>query len=350
MLLSDPEASSAHDALSEIKRAGERAAELTRQLLAFSRKQVLEPRTIDLNRTISDVLRLVYRMVDEIVRVDFLPSPDLWLTRLDPDQLVQALLNLVANARDAMPTGGTLTIETANFTADTAYAESHLNVSAGPYVMLAITDTGIGMDHETRLRIFEPFFTTKEAGRGTGLGLSMVHGIVEQSGGSIWVYSEPGLGTTFKLYFPRAKDDQVDDVEPLVATHTPETLAGTETILVVDDDGSVREVARRILVMLGYTVITAGSGQEAVRHAAETARIDLLVTDVVMPDMNGPLLARRLREERPALRVLFISGYADSGVVHKGLVERDSSYMQKPLTLSSFARKIRQVLDHDPRG
>jgi two-component system cell cycle sensor histidine kinase/response regulator CckA len=247
-----------------------------------------------------------------------------------------------------MPGGGTLTIETANFTADTAHAGSHLGVPPGPYVMLAVTDSGIGMDHATRSRIFEPFFTTKEVGKGTGLGLAMVHGIVEQSGGSIWVYSEPGLGTTFKLYFPRAKSDQVEEVEPLAA-RVPETLAGTETILVVDDDASVREVARRILVALGYRVLTAGSGEEALRHAAGSADVHLLVTDVVMPDTNGPLLARRLRKERPALKVLFISGYADSAL-HNGLVERGASYMQKPLTQSTFAGKVRQVLDQESRG
>jgi two-component system cell cycle sensor histidine kinase/response regulator CckA len=343
MLLSDPLPASAHESLSEIKRAGERAEVLTRQLLAFSRRQVLEPRTIDLNRTISDVLRLVHRMVGETINVHFRPGPDLWVTRLDPDQLVQALLNLVANARDAMPGGGSLTIETANFVADTLHGESHLGVAPGPYVMLAITDSGIGMDHATRVRIFEPFFTTKEVGKGTGLGLSMVHGIVEQSGGSIWVYSERGLGTTFKLYFPRARHDQVDAPEP-IAARVPETLTGTETILVVDDDVSVREVARRILAAQGYRVITAGSGEEALRQAAGSEDLHLLVTDVVMPDTNGPVLARRLREQRPGLKVLFISGYSDTAL-HSGLVERAASYMQKPLTQSTFARRIRQVLD-----
>jgi two-component system, cell cycle sensor histidine kinase and response regulator CckA len=216
--------------------------------------------------------------------------------------------------------------------------------------MLAITDTGVGMDHDTRSRIFEPFFTTKEVGKDTGPGLSTVHGVVEQSGGSIWVYSEPGLGTTFKLYFPRAESDHIDDRESLAVPAEQEMPTGTETILVVDDDASVRGVAHKILEKPGYAVIAADSVQEALRHAAGAARIDLLVTDVVMPDMTGPQLARRLREERPALKVLFISGYADSGVLHHGLVEHHSRYMQKPLTLGGFARKVRQALDQDAPG
>ncbi|MFZ5892757.1 MAG: PAS domain S-box protein [Myxococcota bacterium] len=348
MLLSDPKAAYAHEELSEIKRAGERAAELTRQLLAFSRKQVLEPKIIDLNHTISGVLRLVHRMVGESVRVRFNPSPELWLTRLDPDQLVQVLLNLVANARDAMPTGGTLSIETSNFMADAEHARAHINVSPGPYVALAVTDNGTGMDRDTRARIFEPFFTTKEAGKGTGLGLSMVHGIVEQSGGSIWVYSEVGIGTTFKLYFPRADVDAAFARESINAGAEPATLAGTETILIVDDDASVRGVARSILQKQGYTVITAASGQEALWHATHTGDIHLLITDVVMPDTNGPQLARKLREVHPTSKVLFISGYADGSVLHEGLSEHASRYLQKPLTLSTFARKVRQLLDEEP--
>jgi CheY-like chemotaxis protein len=350
MLLSEPNAAYAHEQLSEIKRAGQRSAELVRQLLAFSRKQALAPRIIDLNGTISGVLRLIHRLVGESVTVAFLPSSELWLTRLDPDQFVQVLMNLVANARDAMPRGGTLTIETRNFVPDTAHANSHINAPPGPCAMLAVTDTGSGMDRETCSRIFEPFFTTKESGKGTGLGLSMVHGIVEQNGGSIYVHSEVGVGTTFKLYFPRAAGAEVVDGEPISAPEERETLTGTETILVVDDDASVRGVARSILVKQGYTVITAASAAEAMLYARHSSRIDLLVADMVMPDTNGPLLARGLREVHASVKVLFMSGYAKSGVAPNGLLEHDSRYLQKPLTASTFARKVRQVLDEeDPR-
>jgi two-component system cell cycle sensor histidine kinase/response regulator CckA len=285
MLLSEPEASYAHEELSEIKRAGERAAELTHQLLAFSRKQVLELKTIDLNQTVAGALRLVRRMVGEKVR--FLPGADLQLARLDPNQLVQVLLNLVANARDAMPEGGTLSIETANFMADAAYACDHLRVSPGSYVMLAVTDTGTGMD---RCR------------RGA-------------------------------------------DPESVGAAPDQKVPSGTETILVVDDDDHVRGVARAILVKQGYTVLTASSGRGALAQAPRHAKLDLLVTDVIMPDMHGPSLARQLRETHPALKVLFISGYADSAVVHQALLEPNSRYLQKPLTMSTFARRVRVILD-----
>jgi PAS domain S-box-containing protein len=346
MLLADPEARYAHEELAEIQRAGERAKELTAQLLVFSRKQVLEPKTLDLNHAVEGALRLVHRMVGESVAVRFLPSQDLHLTRLDPNQLVQVLLNLVANARDAMPNGGTLTIETANFNADAEYARAHLNVSPGPYVMLAVTDTGTGMDRDTRRRIFEPFFTTKEAGKGTGIGLSMVHGIVEQSGGSIWVYSEPGIGTSFKLFFPQVEGEQEADPDSMGrAPEEAELPGGSETILVVDDDASVRSVAAAILTKQGYTVLAASSSEEALRLAASHGTIDLLVTDVVMPGLNGPALARQLRAAYPEMKVLFISGYADSAMVHNALLEPSSRYLQKPLTMSSFARRVRVLLD-----
>jgi two-component system cell cycle sensor histidine kinase/response regulator CckA len=313
----------------------------------FSRKQVLEPRTIDVNHTIADALRLVHRMVGEIVHVRFFACEDLWLARLDPHQLVQVLLNLVANARDAMPGGGTLTLETANLVADDAFARLHLNVSPGPYVTLTVTDTGTGMDPDTRSRIFEPFFTTKAAGKGTGLGLSMVHGIVEQSGGSIWVYSELGIGTTFKLLFPRANPDEGADADPLGAVTAPDVRGGTETILVVDDDANVAAVARSILQKHGYTVISASSGQEALRLAPPTSTLQLLVTDVAMPDMNGPALARLLRATHPGLKVLFLSGYADSSLVHDALLEPGSRYLQKPLTMATFAGRVRVLLDEE---
>jgi PAS domain S-box-containing protein len=346
LLLTDPKAAGVIEEISEIKRAGQRAAELTHQLLVFSRKQVLELRTIDINQTIAGALRLVHRLVGESVEVRYVAGEDLWLAQLDSHQLVQVLLNLVANARDAMPGGGTLTIETANLVADEAFARVHLNVAPGPYVTLTVTDTGTGMDHETRSRIFEPFFTTKGPGLGTGLGLSMVHGIVEQSGGSIWVYSEPGVGTTFKLLFPRARTDAEAEAGAAGALAEPEVRGGTETILVVDDDATVAGVARSILIKHGYTVISASSGADALRLAAGAA-LDLLVTDVAMPDMNGPALARRLRESHPGLKVLFLSGYADSNLMHDALREPGSRYLQKPLTMSTFASRVRVLLDED---
>jgi two-component system, cell cycle sensor histidine kinase and response regulator CckA len=345
MLLLEPKAEAVLEEIGEIKRAGERAAELTRQLLVFSCKQVLEPRTIDVSHTVAETRRLVDRMVGESVEVRFVQSEDLWLTRLDPHQLVQVLLNLVANARDAMPGGGILTIETANLVTDEAFARLHLNVAPGPYVTLTVTDTGTGMDQETRVRIFEPFFTTKALGKGTGLGLSMVHGIVEQSGGSIWVYSEPGTGTTFRLLFPRAPAEGATDDASAGVVVEPEVRGGSETILVVDDDADVAAVARSILLKHGYTVVMASSGQEALRQASAVSTFDLLVTDVAMPDMNGPTLARRLREAHPGLRVLFLSGYADSSLVHEALLEPGSRYLQKPLTMRTFASRVRVLLD-----
>jgi CheY-like chemotaxis protein len=262
--------------------------------------------------------------------------------RADPSSVEQVIMNLVVNARDAMPTGGKLTMETGNVVLDEAYARDHLGITPGPHVMLAVTDTGTGMDKATLARIFEPFFTTKEKGKGTGLGLSTVFGIVRQSGGSVWVYSEPGRGTSFKVYLPLVEGD-VDEDRP---TFAPTTLRGSETILLVEDEAQVRAVAKGILVRQGYVVIEAASGAEAIVACEEhVGSIDLLLSDVVMPEMSGPELARQLEAERPLMKILCMSGYTDDAVVRHGALDSGIAFIQKPFTPDTLARKVREVLD-----
>jgi CheY-like chemotaxis protein len=269
--------------------------------------------------------------------------PGLGLVHADPSQVEQVIMNLAINARDAMPRGGVLTIETANTTMDEVYLQNHRIGEAGEYVMIAVADTGIGMDDATRARIFEPFFTTKEAGKGTGLGLATVYGIVKQSGGFIWVYSEPGRGSTFKVYLPR-RDDAVVST-PVIATE-PASLNGTETVLVVEDAPPLRTMIRRALEGRGYTVLEAADGREALTVAAEHAGpLDLVLTDVVMPEVSGRQLAEALVRQRPDLRLLFMSGYTDDSVLRHGLIESDVAYLQKPFSLLVLARKVREVLD-----
>jgi CheY-like chemotaxis protein len=285
---------------------------------------------------------MIGRIVGEDIELRVIPAADLWKTRVDPGQLEQVLMNLVVNARDAMEQGGTLTIETGNVRLDEAYASAHAGATLGPNVMLAISDTGIGMDRATQGRIFEPFFTTKAQGKGTGLGLSTAFGIVNQSGGTIWVYSEPGQGTTFKVYFPRAEGEAAD----VPAAHPePHAAHGTETILLVEDEAGVRSVARTILTNHGYTVLEASSGEEALRIAHDATTIDLLVTDVVMPKMNGRQLAQQLLDTRPQLKVLYISGYTDNTIVHHGVLDEGVAFLQKPITPARLAQKVRTVLD-----
>jgi signal transduction histidine kinase len=327
--------------LEEICQAGTRAAGLTRQLLMFSRQQVIEPKVIDLGEVLTTMDNMLQRILGEDVELVSL-TPPVGRVTADPSHMEQVILNLVVNARDAMPTGGKLTIEIANIVLDETYAHEHLPVIAGSYVMLAVTDNGIGMDRETQLRIFDPFFTTKALGTGTGLGLSTVFGIVRQSGGTIWVYSELGQGTTFKIYFPRV-DAEVDAVKPQVAAVT---LRGSETILLVEDEEQVRTIIVNILRRQGYRVISAQNGGEALLVCErETASIDLLVTDVVMPLMSGPELSRRLVQVRPDMKVLCISGYTDDSIVRHGVVDSGVAFLQKPITPTSLARKVREVLD-----
>ncbi|MDQ3743312.1 MAG: response regulator [Acidobacteriota bacterium] len=333
--------------LEEIKRSALRAASLTQQLLAFSRKQVLQPVVLDLNHVVSDMEQMLRRLIGEDVDLVTALDPALGRVKADPSQIEQVLMNLAVNARDAIPRGGKLTVETQNVHLDAAYARSHVSVRPGRYVMLAVSDTGTGMDDETRRHIFEPFFTTKEIGKGTGLGLSTVYGIVKQSGGNIWVYSEPGHGTSFKIYLPLVEDEaQVVPVAP-----TPEAARGTETVLVVDDDEMVRNLAREALELEGYTVLTARDGCEALALCRERrAEVDLLITDVVMPEMSGRELAERLADECPGARVLYMSGYTDDAVVRHGVLEAGTHFLQKPFTPGGLARKVREVLDGPDEG
>jgi len=328
--------------LGEIVRAGERAEHLTRQLLLFSRQQVLQPELLDLSAILTGMEHMLRRIVGEDVDLEVLATPTRGFVNADRGSIEQVVMNLVVNARDAMPTGGKLTLESADITLDEAYRSTHHDVTPGRYVMLAVTDSGMGMDRATQARIFDPFFTTKEVGRGTGLGLSTVFGIVKQSGGSVWVYSEPGQGATFKVYLPRV-DGAVEHVAVLP---TPETLMGTETILLVEDEDQLRIVARGVLRRHGYRVLEARNGGEALllceRHKGT---IDLLLTDVVMPHMSGPELAVRLALLRPEMKLLCMSGYTDDSVVRHGVLGANIAYLQKPITPSSLTRRVRQVLD-----
>lgn len=329
--------------LEEIRKAGDRAANLTRQLLAFGRKQMLKPVALNLNDVVSDMNRMLRRLIGEDIRFEAKLDPELTKIKADAGQIEQVLVNLVVNSRDAMPQGGTLTIETMNFEVDHEYVSKHLNVPAGQYVMLAVSDTGCGMNLETKARIFEPFFTTKEKGRGTGLGLSTVYGIVKQSGGNIWVYSEPGKGTTFKVYLPQLESHEETMETPSVETSSP---GGSETILLVEDEDVVRGLARQILEQAGYKVLDASGGEEAIRLCHEHADpIHLLLSDVVMPETSGKEIAKRLTSLRPGTRVLFMSGYTDDAIVHHGVLDSDVEFIQKPFTPLALAKKVREVLD-----
>jgi signal transduction histidine kinase len=339
-----PEDSPVRADVEEIQRAGERAAELTQQLLAFGRQQVLEPRVLDLNDVMVHVERMIRRILGEDIELITIPARSLWKVKVDPGQIEQVILNLVINARDAMPNGGRLTIETGNMLFDDDYAQVNLGAAPGQHVTLTVTDTGTGMDKETQAKIFEPFYTTKEKGKGTGLGLSMVFGIVKQSGGHVWVYSELGKGTMFKLCFPRTVEVG-DSLPPPSAAATP-MPRGTETVLLVEDDAQLRALARTILVRQGYHVLDAPNPTEALAISIGFAgSIALLVTDVVMPQMNGRELARKLSATRPDTKVLYMSGYTDNAIVHHGILDAGVAFMQKPLTPAVFARKVRQVLD-----
>ncbi len=330
----------------EIRKAGVSAAALTRQLLAFSRQQVLEPQILDLNDVVTKAESLLKRMIGEDIQVVTVLAPQLGTVRADPGQLEQVIMNLAVNARDAMPDAGRLTIETANVEMDEAYLRHHAAGRPGRYVLLAVSDTGVGMDETTKAQIFEPFFTTKEAGKGTGLGLATVYGVIKQSGGFIWVYSEPGHGTTFKIYLPRVDEPVQGVAAPEVAT---ESLRGVETVLVVEDVAAVRAVARHTLERQGYTVLEASDGAAALRLAAEhPGPIHLVVTDVVMPGMSGRQFAEQLAAARPSLKVLYTSGYTDDAIVRHGVLQAGVKFLQKPFTPDALARKVREVLDAPP--
>lgn len=330
--------------IEEIMSSSLRAAELTRQLLAFARKQIIKSHVIDLNRLIRDMDKLLRRLIGEHIELIVLAEPGLWQIRADPGQIEQVLVNLAVNARDAMPTGGTLTIETHNVRLDHDYAHRHISASPGCYVMLAVSDTGSGMDEELQGQIFEPFFTTKAPGRGTGLGLATCYGIIKQHGGNIWPYSEPGHGSTFKIYLPRVEAPVEEPRLPAAGDDLP---AGTETVLLAEDEPSVRTLAARVLRTQGYTVVEAGNGDAALElaRAWAGAPFDLLLTDVVMPRMSGKVLAEQIQTLYPASQVLFISGYTDSAIVHHGQLDPGIVFLQKPFSPAALARKVREVLD-----
>jgi PAS domain S-box-containing protein len=330
--------------IQEIEKATQRATDLTRQLLAFSRRQILDLKVLDLNVLLKDLEKMLRRIIGEDIQLITLLSEDLGKVKIDPSQIEQVIFNLAVNARDAMPSGGKLAIETANVELDEEYAHAHVSVAPGRYVRLSVSDTGVGMTQEVKEKVFEPFFTTKEKGKGTGLGLSMVYGIVKQSNGNIWLYSEPGRGTTFRIYFPRTEEEADTLRERQEAEFFPR---GSETVLLVEDDELVRDLAIRLLGQQGYRILHAANGQEALQvakeHLGET--IHLLLTDIVMPQMGGKELSDWLRISRPNIKVLFTSGYADNAIVHHGVLDRGTHFLQKPFSLKTLSRKVREVLD-----
>jgi two-component system cell cycle sensor histidine kinase/response regulator CckA len=324
-------------------KAAERAASLTRQLLAFGRKQVMQPTIVDLNALVADMGHMLRRLIGEHIQLATALAPSLARVRADASQLEQVILNLAINARDAMATGGRLSIETANVDIDDSYGQSHVGVQPGKYVMLAVSDTGTGMDDETKAHLFEPFFTTKDRTKGTGLGLATVYGIVKQSNGYIWVYSEKGHGSSFKVYLPVA--GRVEQMErPGLPVSRP--ARGTEMLLVVEDEPSVRQLTKILLEKAGYRVVIAANAQEAAelfqRHGDSIA---LLITDVVMPGPSGPALLRHLSEQRHGLKVLYMSGYADDAVPSQGALDPDAVFLQKPFTADRLVRKVREALE-----
>jgi two-component system, cell cycle sensor histidine kinase and response regulator CckA len=332
-----------HQDVASVLEASEQAACLTRQLLAFSRKQVLQPKVFDLNSIVSTLDKMLRRVIGGDIELNTIVEPEAVVVKADPGQLEQVIMNVVINARDAMPRGGRLTIETSKVFLDEAYCQLHVDITPGQYALLAISDTGLGMDPDTQVRIFEPFFTTKAHDKGTGLGLATVHGIIKQSGGFIWVYSEPGQGTTFKIYLP-ATCEQVE--EPRMAAAPGASCQGSETILIVEDDAAVRRVARRILEHYGYTILEAGTGKEALAIGKQyPGSINLLLTDVIMPEMSGKELVDLWNDQHPETKVIYTSGFTENAIAHNGALDQDIYFIQKPYRPNALARIVRQVLD-----
>ena len=334
-----------HDDLTQLLSASQRAAQLTKQLLAFSRRQVIQPRVLDLNEVVANVEKLLRRVIGEDIDLFTAPAAKLGAIRADAGQIEQVIVNLTVNARDAMPQGGKLTIETANVTLEADYLDASSRVQPGDYVMLAVSDTGTGMDAETKKHVFEPFFTTKEPGKGTGLGLATVYGIVQQCNGQIWLYSELEHGTTFKVYFPRVEGINAPTIAP---RRTVSPAMATATILLVEDDDAVRQVTARMLKSRGYTVIEARGASEARAACAERGdTIDLLLTDIVMPETSGPRLAEELKGTHPRLHVLFMSGYSGAAVARHGAIGEGVAYLEKPFTASSLVAKVKDTLEDE---
>jgi CheY-like chemotaxis protein len=331
----------------EIARAAMRAADLTKQMLAFSRRQVLQPKIIDLNTALSKVEPMLRRVIGEDIVLTVTGKAVTPHVRVDPGQVEQVVMNLVVNARDAMPKGGRITVEAADAVLDAAALADAPDVKPGHFVMLSVTDTGVGMPPEVRARIFEPYFTTKDVGKGTGLGLSTAYGIVRQSDGHISVSSELGLGTTFRIYLPRSEAPPVVAIDPSVE-RMPE---GTEHILIVEDDPSVRRLSKELLVRLGYSVTEAASGRAGLALGSDDTRhFDFALCDVILGDMSGPAVAEALRALRPSIRVLYMSGYLDDAIVKTGVLDEGMPFLQKPFTPMQLARKIREVLDEPETG
>jgi two-component system, cell cycle sensor histidine kinase and response regulator CckA len=337
----DPRGDS-HGNLSIIMKSAQSAANLTRQLLAFSRKQIVEPKIMNLNATVEHIQKMIVTLIGEDIRLKVVPAPELHLIKADPGQIEQIILNLAVNARDAMPDGGTLTIETANVQLDASYTRTHINTTPGAQVMMTVSDTGFGMSGEVLAHCFEPFYTTKPQGKGTGLGLATVHGIVNQSGGSVDVYSEAGKCTVFKVYFP-AIPPQAAEENRREAKKTPTT--GTETILIVEDNAQILDFCKYALTRDGYTVLTAASGEEALSLAEKYGKpIDLLITDVVLPGINGRLTAQRMLQRHPSMKVLYTSGYTAEIIDNKGFLDQGTNFISKPFTSQEFSAKIREAL------
>jgi len=333
--------------IEQIERSADRATALTRQLLAFSRMQVLQPRSINLNSIVDDMGKLIPRLIGEDIELVIHTAPDTGTIRADASQMEQIIMNLAVNSSDAMPKGGKLIIETSNAELDGTYKNSHPVVKPGRYVLLAVSDTGIGMDAETQAHIFEPFFTTKEQGKGTGLGLSTVYGVVKQSGGFIWVYSEVGKGATFKVYLPRVEETAQEFRHLQPSIHV---LRGTETILLAEDEQDVREVAREFLESAGYTVLLAANGAEALERAREfSGSVDLLVTDMVMPGMTGHELVRRLRQQRPEFGVIYMSGYSEQAAAEATKSDPRAIVLTKPFSRAAILRVVREILQTTPK-
>ena len=330
--------------IEEIKNAGNTAASLTRQLLTFSRKQMIQPKVLSINRILHDMEKMLRRLIREDIEMVLDLDSELWPVNIDPGQIEQVSMNLVVNAGDAMPKGGKLLIETANVHLDRTYFRNHgVENTSGAYVMLALTDNGTGMDKKTRDRIFEPFFTTKEMGQGTGLGLSTVYGIMKQNNGYVWVYSEPGKGTTFKVYFPKAGADEVSDTEEQVGD---DLLIGSETILVVEDSKTLLKITQKMLEKYGYRILTAQNGREALEvFSGHDGPIHLILTDVVMPKMGGQDLVEKIQSEKPEVKLVYMSGYTDRAISDNGMLHKDVNFIQKPFSSNDLVRKVREVLN-----